>query len=766
LSVLLDAVRNSSFDPDELARELEVIQEEIRQGEDQPPRQLSQGLFETVFEVHAYGRPVIGTSESVSRFTRDDVLSFFRRWYTPDNMTLVAVGDVDEAMVRRVVDEFFSGSDRTTTARAARLQEPEQVNVRAWVAQRDVQEAHTSLGFRVPGLGHDDVAALELLTVILGQGESSRLFDAVQRRGRLATDVHAFLYTPSEPGLLLIGARFGDGDGTADVQRTIEGLLNVVRELRERPVTHAELERALRIVESDAIYQRQTVQGTAQRLGYFHTVAGGLHAETDFLERVRRLTARDLQTVAERYLRADALTVAVMLPESMEPPTNDELSIWAAEAMRAPTERPDSAHVDAFGVARVELANGLTLLVQRDDSAPTVSMRAVAFGGLLAEDESTAGASNIVATMLTSGTDRVDAAQLAQEVDGLAASVAGVSGRNTIGLRMTCLSRDFEHAVSIFADSLLNSTLPQDEIDRVKAEVLADIAASEDDAAGQTFRRYSEAMYAGHPYQRSVLGTRESVGGLSRAELMAFYRQTVHPSRIVLSVVGDIDIDSVVREIERTFRGDSNAALADVAPVQQPVISQPVWVEAERDRQQAHIVVGFPGVAMYDATEPEMDVLAAVLAGQGGRLFVELRDRQSLAYSVSAFNASGLGAGSFAFYIATSPDKVDIAIAGIRLEIQRVVDGGITEEELRGAQRYLVGRRDISMQRASARAGYLAFDELYGAGHGWGFGYGERVMEVTVESVHAAAQAVLDAQSEVVSLTRPGAEAEAAAPME
>jgi zinc protease len=165
------------------------------------------------------------------------------------------------------------------------------------------------------------------------------------------------------------------------------------------------------------------------------------------------------------------------------------------------------------------------------------------------------------------------------------------------------------------------------------------------------------------------------------------------------------------------------------------------------------------------ATEPldgeyryAFDILSAILGGQGGRLFVELRDRQSLAYSVNAFASAGLDAGSFAFYIATSPSKVEQALAGIRDELERLASDGVTAEEVERAQRFLVGRRDIGLQRLSARAGYFTFDELYGRGHAHGYGYADRVNAVTANDVQAAVRRYLNEELGVQVVIGPGAE--------
>ena len=754
LDVLLDAVSSSVFDADELERELEVIQEEIRRGEDQPTRVLSQAVFRTAFGTHPYGRPVIGTSASVDSFERDDVVAFFERWYRPENMGLVVVGDIDPERVHAAVDDAFGGRAPIGDGRPPRAQEPPQEALRVTTHQRDIQDAYITLAFRAPELAHEDTPALELLTLLLGQGEASVLFERIQRDAGIAQNTYAYLYAPAEPGLLFVGARVPGARGAEGTEEAVSAILGVVDELRRQELPAAAIRRALTLIESDAIYQRQTVQGIANRLGYFHSVAGGTAFEERFLRLAREVTPARLREVAERYLRPEALTVGLMLPEEHEPPSDETVALWVDGAFAPEVSESLALEPDARGVVRHTFPSGLRVVIQPDDTAPLFAMRAAVMGGSLAENDATAGAGNLVAQLLTSGTERRDASAMARELDELAASMAGVSGRNTVGLRMTALSRDFDAALELFADALLGSTFPEAELSRVRRNVLADIAAQDDDVAGSTFRAFAETAFGEHPYGRSVLGSEESVTALGRADLLSWYQRYVRPSRMVISIVGDVDPRRVIDVLAARIDGGEEPTALEIPALPTPPESRHEEVR-ERERQQAHVVVGFVTDSLYGEDRFALDVAAAILAGQGGRLFGELRERQSLAYSVSAFSGCGLAGGTFSVYIGTSPSKVEQALAGIEAELERLRTNPPSDEEMERAQRSLIGRRDIALQRQSARAGYMVFDELYGAGYDATYRHAEQIEAVTAEAVREVAERYLDPSRAIVVITRP-----------
>ena len=172
-------------------------------------------------------------------------------------------------------------------------------------------------------------------------------------------------------------------------------------------------------------------------------------------------------------------------------------------------------------------------------------------------------------------------------------------------------------------------------------------------------------------------------------------------------------------------------------------------------KAQAHVVLGFLGARLSDPLRWPLEVLSAVLSGQGGRLFVELRDKRSLAYSVTSFSVEGVDPGTFALYIGCGPEKVSEALAGIRRELDRCRESPPSSAELDRARTHLIGTHAISLQRNSARAAVYAFDEAYGLGADFSSRFAEHVGAVTGADVLAAAQQVLDPRGEVLALVAP-----------
>jgi zinc protease len=766
LDILADALQHSSFEPHELERELKVVLEEVKQGEDNPSRVATQAVFSTAFTRHPYRRPVIGYSKTVRSFTRPRLIDFFRRNYVADNVTFVAVGDFDASAARAKISAAFQRMARRpasrrapkhSPARRARPVEPVQRAPRAHTTTQDVREVHLQLAFHVPGIGHPDVPALDVLGIVLGQGDSSRLVSRVRRDAQVVSDVYTYSYTPRDPGLLVSGATLPP----ERLNAALDAILGETFLLCHEPVSAEELDKAKTIIESDAIFQKETVQGLARKLGFFESVAGGLEAEAEYLRAVREVSTEQLLEVAPRYLKAENATVSVLAPREGKWPSAAQLKARVTAADMAARSRARSRPARQVGgsgeVIRVALPEGAKLLVQRDASVGVVALRAVWMGGQRFEDEQTAGINNLLAGLLTRGTRSLSGDALAREIEGMAGAIGGFSGRNSFGVRAELLGRHFDRGLELFSECVLAPTLAPEELERERRQVLEEIRTQEDNVSASAFRLFAQTLYREHPYRLDAIGTAESVAGLSRDKLALYHRRHVRPSDMTLAIVGDVDPQAVIARVHALFPAGAGPAVTGA--IRLPRVEEPppgpLEVFRSQNKQQAHVVYGFPGTTVANPDRFALELLSTVLSGQGGRLFVELRDRRGLAYRVSAFSVEGVDPGYFAVYIATSPENLAVALAGIREELDKVMTRPIPKAELDRAKRYLVGAHEISLQRRAAIASTLAFHECYGLGWDEYRRYAPAILAVSAADVRDAARRYLDPARSVVATVRP-----------
>lgn len=749
IDALGDLLTSRRVDPAELAREREVILEEIRSGSDDPARSVAQSLFATAYAVHPYRRPVIGTAESVRGLGERDVVEFFRTYYVADNVTVVVAGDVDAAQVRDRVSRRFGAMP---TGRPARRHaaEPVQTAPRATAAWREVSEAYLAVGFHVPPARHPDVAALDVAAILLGETESARLQRRLRDDDGVVTSAHAQIYALADPGLFVLSATTRPRDAERSVAALIDQALMLIDD-----VTADELDKARIAAEAGFVRHLETAQGSARTVGWNATVTGDPQFAHIYLDRTRAVRRHDVAAAVRRYLRPQTASVAAVLPKPQRGARGTafvrrvEQRVCKSRAVAA-----EPAHVVD---KRIVLPNGMVVIVRRDPSIPMVAMRAVWRGGQRVESERQAGVSALLAQVITRGSSRRNAA-LVDQIDRLGGSIAGSSGRNSFSVAAEWLARSWSQGFEVIADCILDPQFDRQEIARQKRLILDDQIAQRDNPTHAAFRLFREALYGSHPYHRDGLGTPNSIKRLTAAHVADFFR-THHPvAALTLAIVGDVDIDEALAHASHRFgriKARATPPVAALAPAfdRRPASEREVC--SFLDRSQAHLVIGYPGATIDASDRFALEVLIAILGGQSGRLFAELRDKRALVYRVSAHSVEGIDPGFIAVYLACSPEKLEAAVVHLHEELERVRLSGVSGEELERAQRYLVGTHHIAMQRRSAVANAIAYHEAYGLGWTAWTNYEAAIRAVTVADIVAVARQYLVTERAITAMVRP-----------
>ncbi len=753
LAVLADAACHSLFDSEELRREIEVVVEEINRAEDTPSRVAYRRLFEMVYGDHPYALPVLGTIESVRGMTRERVRAFYDKHYVAPNTTVVAVGDFDGAEVLAELERLFADLG-TAEPPARKSVEAPTPKAGADVLQTNFSESRLVCAFPVPDLRHEDVPALDVLALVLGQGDSSRLFRVVRRDMGLANEIGASCYTPERAGLFSLSVMTSQ-DRLASVWRAV---LSVLADVLANGIDEQELEKARNIIVSEATYKLESMQGMAGSLGYYAVVCGDPDWERGYHDAVQRVRVEDVLRVARTWLRVDRLQIVQMLgsEQSESAPPDAELLMAAAVELLPPPPMSQAVRTTDVveGIEKIDLPSGDVLLVMPDSTVPVMNLRVAALGGLLAETSATNGQMRLFADVLTRGTISQSGDEIASTVDRLAGDLAGFAGRNSLGLSAVSLTRHSDVLTDLLLDCLFETDLPEGELDVQRKAQMEDIRHKDDAPARSCFRAALAGLYGDHPYGLDTLGSLESVAAADRDTLLNLGRSRLAPGALVWSAAGDVDPERLARTlIDRT--PDDRQAVAMTPRVEAPRLNDVLRLRPHADKAQAHVVIGFRGVTLDSPDRFALGVLSTVLSGQGGRLFLELRDRLSLAYSVSSAHTEGVDPGYFAFYIGTSPDKVETALTGLYAEIDKVVQSPLTELELQRARSYLAGAHAIGLQRGSARAAAICFNHLYGLPREAYRTHLEGLLAVTADDVLAAAQRILTVGKHVEVVLTP-----------
>jgi predicted Zn-dependent peptidase len=400
-------------------------------------------------------------------------------------------------------------------------------------------------------------------------------------------------------------------------------------------------------------------------------------------------------------------------------------------------------------VRRSVLPGGLRVVTE---TLPTV--RSATFGiwaAVGSRDETPVlnGATHYLEHLLFKGTERRSALDISAAVDAVGGEMNAFTAKEYTCYYARVLDTDLPLAIDVVCDMLTGSLIRQEDIDAERGVVLEEIAMTEDDPGDQVHDLFSTAMLGDTPLGRPVLGTVETINALTRDQVARFYRKHYDPTRLVVAAAGNIDHASVVRQVRRAF--DRAGALRDPDALPQPPRDGARTLRAagrvevlDRRTEQAHVVLGMPGLSRTDERRWALGVLNTALGGgMSSRLFQEVREKRGLAYSVYSYTSSFADCGLFGVYAGCQPGRVPEVLKICRDELNQVAENGLTDEELRRAIGQLSGSTVLGLEDTGALMNRIGKSELC-----WGDQLSvddmlARIAAVTPDEVRAVAADVL-----------------------
>ena len=734
LDVLADAMMNSTLPPQEYGKEQEVIRREFAMNRDDPDRMAGQLLFATAYQKHPYRLPVIGEMEIYNQLTQEQVMRYYKERYVPNNLTFVVVGDVDGQKVRDQLAKFFEAYPGKSLKPGFIPAEPAQLGRREIHNEFATELTRLSLAWHIPEITHPDVPAIDLLSGILGDGRSSRLYRKVREEAGLAYSVSAFSYTPGDPGLFGI-------DATVDPKKrdaATELILQLVEAVKKDGVTAEELAKAKKTMLSHHLHALTTMRGQASDLGSNWFLTRNLNFSRDYLEAVQKVSLEDIRRVANSHLSDQNLTLV-----SLNPPG----------ALAGTT--PPAKSVTTADVQKFELANGLRVVVREDPRLPLVAMTAVFRGGLLAESRDNNGITRLMARTLVKGTRTRTAEQIADQIEAVGGSISTDAGNNSFSVSVDVTKPDLKLGVELLADVLLNATMPDKAVAREKEVQIAGIRQEEEQPTTVARNILRAALFQQHPYALRSNGAVESVQKLSAKQLLQFRDRYLVAKNGVVSVFGNVNAAEVKQLLEQALGKMNPGALALTDAPAPPALKQVETVESNKDKTQGVIMVGYRGVDLFNKDRHPLALIDEASSDLGSRFFVRIREEMGLAYFVGAMQVQGLVPGVFAFYLGTDPQKIEPVKTALLDEIGKLARDGLTNEELTRAKKKLIGQQQIANQ-SNASFGYqCALDELYGLGFDHYKKLEQEVEAVTLEEIKRVAAKYFRDQPYVLATVRP-----------
>ncbi len=691
IDLLADAVLHSTLPAEEVTKEKDVILREIDMCLDDPDQRLSQALFETAFRTHPYRQPIIGHRDVFAANNRDDLVAYYRARYVPNNLVVVIVGDFDPVATRAAIAEHFGKAPRVRLAPVLVPDEDVQLSRRDQHLFEDVQVSRGGLGWQIPGLAHPDTPALDMLAMVLGHGDSSLLWQSMREKARLVHAIDAMSWSPGTGGLFYI-SYIADPDKRVAAETAIQQEL---ARIMKKGISASALAKAVRQAVTSEINMRKTMSGQASRLGAGEVVVGDINYSRQYFQRLFALTPAKLKQVMAKYLVPATLTVVSSNPTAAA--TKPDTETTAAKA--------------SLDFEEIALPNGARLLLQPNHALPNLHMRLAFGGGAMFEPAGRRGLNALMATLLAKDTAKRSAEEVARAIEAVGGSFHDFSGNNSFGLTAEVLPGDADLALELISDAILRPAFKPAQLEIEREAALASLKEGLDDVVTVGRKKMREKFFGSHPFAIETGGDEAGLKAIQVSDLKSLHAQLTVAGNAVLAVSGAFDPKKVTPKL-KAFLAKLKKAPAPKAAAKLAVVAGD-YVEIQ-PRQQAIVFQAFPGPGLLHKDAIVAEVADELFSGMSSNLFERVREQKSLAYFVRSSRILGLHTGLFYFYAGTSPQRYEEVITELNLEVKRVREGGVTEEELERCRVRLKAGKRMGLQTNSARAMQGALNGIYG----------------------------------------------------
>ena len=758
LEIMADAFAAPLFPQDELVKECEVVIEEFNRKLDNPSAYSQELLIQLAYTQHRMKRWRIGTPDQLRSYTRDHLYDYFYRYYQPQNMVVTVTGKFDGKEIRKAVEQLLSPMQNRDLVKNFGPEEPVQTELRYEKRNAVATQSYLHFGFHAPGVLHPDAPAVEVLAFLLSGGKSARLHRHVVERKRSASSASCYYLAYENVGLLMLTAVAAPNK----IREAATDSWSVLQDLRENGIASDELQTIKNKLRLHQAMQTEDALSLAELLSYYEAY-GSYERIAEHLNRLEQIKSEEVIEAALKYVRTTKLSVMEYV--------NDEISDISAEKytqnLLAGYVPPETNLYPPFiitaGIGNhsavqtserpVLRAGHATYIFQPDQHYPFVAAGIFFRGGRSEETEFNAGITHLLHRCALKGTSEFSAEQIASRFDALGNPPRFNCYRDFSGFTMEALPEFFPEMWDLLIQCILDAQFPVVEIDTEKGKVLSAIRRNMDDNFVRPVQLFHRAFYGSHPYALPETGFENTMLSMNQDLLKNWKKRLWNSQRAVIAVVGSFDQQQLFDHLEKgmSLVRESVEDLQAPAPVKTPV--HPSEIE-NRPKKQTAFVLGFPAPPASSAAGPRYDALQQILSGMGGRLFLNLRSKKALAYTVHASANSSLHAGAFLTYIAGEASKELEALQGMWQELESLKEHPVTDEELENARNALIGNYTLNTQTAGARVMDYVNSHILGRSLPYAPIYRDLVQRVTAIELQEVAQQTFSREKSTIAIVR------------
>ncbi len=702
IDIVRDLAFNPTLDAGDLEREKPVIISELEGYEDEPGGRLSLETQAAAMAGTPYGHPIIGLRETIRAVTPDTLRAYIRRWYQPRNMLLVVAGDINVEETRAWVEAGFGGLANSSLFEDEPDIDPADVTEtpRVRVLRGAWNKVYLTLSVPVPGLRDYTSLRLDMLSRLLS-GDATSYFERRYRIDRQLVDsIDVSNSSQSRLGVFSVSA-------VLDREKVEEFFTSLVRDMRGLTMdafTAEDLERA-RFTTLDAFDRSsETLNGLTSWRAIMQLDLGGRQGEANIRSYIEQTDLSHIGETCAKYLLPERVRVRVLAPDKLSLP---DLAGILDREWPEPDVTADRTAEKSLASETLTLSNGVRLALIPDHTMPYLSLTMTATGGNALLTPGQEGLADLTAALLSDGCADMDRVEFERRLAARALGLGVSANRQTFSVSASGPSRYTADLLELLSAMINMPRFDEKEFAREVRDMNSQRTLRDEAPLGRLTSRLWPALFGSHPYGMDSLGTAETLASLNREKVIDYWtRQRGMPW--VIAVAGTFDRQQIVTWASSLRKADQKAVFP----------AAPVWggdrslIVRMPDRNKAHVLRVYPTVDRLHPDAPALLVLDAVLSGQSGLLFSQMRDKDSIGYTVMSQNKFFHTTGLTLLYAGTTPDRVRDAEKGFDAILKSLADRPLDPALLEAGCNALEGNYIRGRQSLGSRAGEAAQEVL------------------------------------------------------
>lgn len=711
----------------ELEKERKVVLEEIAKDNDEPSNILYKNMNSILYKEHPYKREVIGKKEIIETIPREQILSFYDKWYNPQNMVTIIVGDINTDKALELVEKNFKPKNvqcaqKTPITKYKMDKKPiKQTQIKKALK---VETGYMMIGFKgCENASVKDSYTLDLLATILGDGKSSRLYRDIKEQKQLVSSIGAGHSSFKDNSIFYVNANYAP----ENVDKVKKEIFYEINKIKQEKINADEINKAKNIIERDTYYSRESISNIANEIGYSMILTDNPKYYSEYIANMKKVTAKDLQEAAKKYLDLNSAAISIVTPEETK-----EVKAQIKENKNC-TAKVESKNKT---ITKYILPNKATLLINQNNANNIIAIDIYNKGGNFVEK--IPGIGVVTAESMLKGTKKYPEQELTQILDESGIIIAPQPSSDTFKLSVKFTKNEEKQAMDILNEVVNNANLDAYGLEKIKSDRLYSIKKSRDNPQSVAFEEFKTSIWENTPYGYTGKILENTIPKIQRDDVVDFYQNVFSPQNMVISINGNVNEQEMIDYFTNLFE-EKNTKIIDVTKYKdqfKPLNCNKV-VKVAKNTETSWIVMGWQTDGIQNQKDwVTLQIIDSILgSGMSSRLFVDLRDQQGLAYQIGSSFSANMNKGVFAVYIGTNPQTATLSKNELLREINKMKKEFISDKELSQAKEKLIGNYVISLETNMEKASTLGWLEASSRGYDFMDKYPEMIESVTVQDV-------------------------------